>query len=273
MEEEEERPAVTACGEGISSTTSGWSSFQETLGRMEREARACPAYTLALRIFAQHRMLESENDFLVGLEGLHLGASQGDADAAVVLGTLYREGIVVDEDVRRALACYRKGADLGHPMAMNDLALLYENGIEGVLQQDVAEAIRLYRLAAENGLHLALANLAGLYLDGAPGLSPDPEEALALFARAAARGCVSAMLSLADIYEEGDVVAQVGLSLAFPPSPHNPFPRLRIIRTCRKPLPVWSALSRSETPRLWGDWGACTWRAWAAPPIRKKRCR
>ena len=73
-------------------------------------------------------------------------AEQGDTDAAMYLGYVYRRGLGVAPDDALAAAWYRRAAEQGSAEAQYELALMYEVGV-GV-EQDVAEAARWYALSS-----------------------------------------------------------------------------------------------------------------------------
>src|SRR5262249_43709000 len=74
----------------------------------------------------------------------------------------------------KAVAWYRRAADLGSPAAMGDLALLHLQG-KGVERSESA-AVALLRKAADLGNPIAMNNLAWM-LQGGHGGRKDPEEA------------------------------------------------------------------------------------------------
>lgn len=72
-------------------------------------------------------------------------AVQGDAEASLFLGYLYRRGVGLVRDDAQAAHWYRRAAQSGHPEAQYELALMYELGL-GV-EQDPEEAAKWYALA------------------------------------------------------------------------------------------------------------------------------
>ena len=113
-------------------------------------------------------------------------AEQGDANAQLLLGSLYDTGQQgVPEDDAEAVRWYRLAAEQGLAEAQVNLGVMYDNG-EGV-PEDKAEAARWYRLAAEQGhprgqLNTALQHITG---EGAP---VDHVQAYAWLVAAAANG-------------------------------------------------------------------------------------
>ncbi|MEE2946825.1 MAG: tetratricopeptide repeat protein, partial [Verrucomicrobiota bacterium] len=90
----------------------------------------------------------------------------GDANAAFRLAELYRSGEgQLPVDLAKAVSLYKTAARLGnHPMAMNTLGLLYEQGWGVKASQ--ALALQWYRKAARAGSAMALANLGKIHAQG-----------------------------------------------------------------------------------------------------------
>lgn len=76
----------------------------------------------------------------------HRLAEQGDGEASLFLGYLYRQGIGVPSDDAKAAIWYRRAAERGEPEAQYELALMYELGL-GVTQ-DIGEASFWYARAS-----------------------------------------------------------------------------------------------------------------------------
>jgi TPR repeat protein len=132
-------------------------------------------------------------------------AEQGHARGQAALGGMYYDGQGVSQDYEQAALWFRKAADQGHPMAQNNLGWMYENG-QGVAQKH-EEAVKWYLKAVEQDLDLAQANLGALYYSGY-GVSQDYKEAFKLFRRAAEQNCGIAQLNLGDMYWWGQGVSQ-----------------------------------------------------------------
>ena len=67
-------------------------------------------------------------------------------------------------DYEQAASFFRLSAEQGDPVAQNNLAFMYRNGV-GVAQ-DYEAAVKWYRLSAEQGVVLARNNLAVMYYNG-----------------------------------------------------------------------------------------------------------
>ena len=90
----------------------------------------------------------------------------GDANAAFRLAEMYRSGEnQVPRDLARAVSLYKTAARLGnHPMAMNALGILHEQGWGVKASQ--ALALQWYGKAARAGSAMALANLGKIHARG-----------------------------------------------------------------------------------------------------------
>jgi hypothetical protein len=87
-----------------------------------------------------------EGDRAAAIAGWRARAADGDADANLFLAHLYRRGIELERDDRRAAERFRAAANAGSPEAQYQLGLMYELGI-GV-STDLGEASRWYGLSS-----------------------------------------------------------------------------------------------------------------------------
>ena len=108
--------------------------------------------------------------------------------------------------LRSARLSYDDATKRGYVSALNDLAVLYENG-DGV-DANGAQAIELLKRAAQQGDPLAMYNLALHYKDGTNDVKRDVAQAAEWFAKAAESGSVSAMVELGDALINGRGQAQ-----------------------------------------------------------------
>ena len=110
---------------------------------------------------------------------------QGDAEAQLLLGSLYDTGEGVPEDDAEAVRWYRLAAEQGLAEAQLNLGVMYDNG-EGVPEDDTVAA-QWYRMAAEQGHPKAQLNMALQYITG-EGLPVDHVRAYAWLDLGAAGG-------------------------------------------------------------------------------------
>jgi TPR repeat protein len=120
------------------------------------------------------------------------GVELGDVDAMAFLGEMYREGLGVKLDNKKAERLFRAAADRGHAVAQDKLAFLLD------AEKKHEEAFRYYALAADQGYTYAETNLGCCYRDG-EGTEVDLGKARYWFERAAAKGHETAINALADL--------------------------------------------------------------------------
>lgn len=130
-------------------------------------------------------------------------------DATFNLGILYEDGLGVEKDPVRALAYYRRGAELGSQKAMFRAGLLNWLGAPGIAQNRL-EGRYFFEMAAARGDSDAARHLATEREGGDPVLRADQmvaegraAEAFAELEKAAQTGNVRAQTRLAWSYEAG----------------------------------------------------------------------
>lgn len=144
-------------------------------------------------------------------------AEHGDAEAPLVLGSMYDSGLGVPQDYSEAIKWYRMAAEQGNARAQFKLGSMYDIGL-GV-PQDYREAIKWWRLAAEQGDAFAQLNLGAKY-DHGKGVRQDFKEAVKWYRMAAEQGNSFAQEKLAwkyllgDGVPQNDVLAYVWLNIA-----------------------------------------------------------
>lgn len=112
-------------------------------------------------------------------------SDSGDLAAKRNLAHLYRKGLGVEQNPRRAYRLYKQVAIKGLPSAQINLATMYLSG-EGV-RESSKKAVEWYRRAARIGHPSAIFALATLY-DSGHGVRLDPVKARELFDLAYERG-------------------------------------------------------------------------------------
>ena len=133
--------------------------------------------------------LESK-DLVKALTSFKLAANKGDARAQLLLGNLYKEGFLFEQDYKEAARWYSLAAKQGNSGAMLFLASLLVQG-KGVTQ-NFAEAVRLLKLSSAQGLVDAQWFLGGMYQKG-QGVKKDFIRAHMWFNLSAAQGDESAL--------------------------------------------------------------------------------
>ncbi|MDE2118788.1 MAG: sel1 repeat family protein [Betaproteobacteria bacterium] len=132
-------------------------------------------------------------------------AEQGDAEAQLILGSMYDIGLGGPQNYIEAVKWYRMAAEQGNARAQSKLGSMYDIGL-GV-SQDYIEAIKWWRMAAEQGDDVAQLSLGRVY-DHGRGVPKDFKEAVEWYRLAAEQGNVFAQEKLAWKYILGEGVAQ-----------------------------------------------------------------
>ncbi|MBI4968369.1 MAG: SEL1-like repeat protein [Rhodospirillales bacterium] len=130
-------------------------------------------------------------------------AEQGDANAQLLLGTMYSQGKGVPNDLGEARKWYQRAALQNNPAAQFALGDILAQG-KGV-PMDLDEALVWFRRAANQGHVHAINNLGFAYASGT-GVERDPVQAAAWFRKGAQAGDVNAQYNLALAYQNGSGV-------------------------------------------------------------------
>jgi hypothetical protein len=97
-------------------------------------------------------------------------------------------------DYMKAFRSLSQAADLGHPLAQNQLGMMYQMGSGA--PPDGAEALKWFRKAADQGLKTAAKNIGYLYEHGSIGVQKDVAQARYWYCSAAAAGQADAKQAL-----------------------------------------------------------------------------
>jgi uncharacterized protein len=151
-------------------------------------------------VFQLARAYDRAKRYEIALTWYRKAADLGEAMAINNIGGLYRDGNGVIQNYRHAMMWYRRAADLGDASAVNNIGVLYEGG-KGI-EQDYREALAWYNKAADLGVAIAMYNIAGLYKNGR-GVTQDYREAIVWYRKAADLDEASAMYDLGYLYDGG----------------------------------------------------------------------
>jgi len=143
----------------------------------------------------------NRGDYATALQLFEPLAAQGNADAQVLVGFMYQNGLGIPQDYENALKWYWLAADQGNAAGQNNVGTMYANGL-GLHLRDYDEALKWFRLAAAQGFTPAQANLGWMYANGL-GVQRDYDEALKWLRLAAAQGNAWAQTNLGGMYENG----------------------------------------------------------------------
>ena len=140
----------------------------------------------------------SKKNYTQAIEWYTQAADMGSTTAMYKLGVMYYYGDVVAKDIGAALNWLLKSANAGDVYAMYDYAYVFlENDYaEIAVNNRYAESFDEYLEAAENGDPVAMCNVAYMYDYGYGGISVDKNAALDWYIKAAELGDAVAMYSL-----------------------------------------------------------------------------
>ncbi|MCR4954739.1 MAG: leucine-rich repeat protein [Treponema sp.] len=128
-------------------------------------------------------------------------ADAGYGTALFQLGCYYYEGITVEKDLQKAISYFEKAALAGDSNSMNYLGLIYFQGAD--VEKDDVKAFEYFKRAAENGREVLKANLAYVYENGI-GTKKDPVAALKYYEKAANEGNFTGLKEAANLYLYGN---------------------------------------------------------------------
>lgn len=132
-------------------------------------------------------------EFSKAVEVLSKASADGEDEASLVLGHLYRQLTGLADAPRLCAQYYRRAADQGHPVAQDRLADLYMSGYG--LEQDDIQAFYWTQQTANQAYAHALCNLAYMQREGI-GVAPDDRAADASLLLAVALADARALFTL-----------------------------------------------------------------------------
>lgn len=117
------------------------------------------------------------------------------------MGNLYRKGLGVERDLKKAFDLYLYAAERGHPEDQNNVGYAYFRG-EGV-PQDFVKARYWFEKATAQNWGASADKLGLIYLDGS-GTKKDLTKAFEYFQKGADLGDRSAMVNLGNMFRNGN---------------------------------------------------------------------
>jgi len=130
------------------------------------------------------------------------------------IGRWYGKGYGGEVNKKHGVVWYTKAINGGNSVAMNSLALAYENGDLG-LTQSHTKANELYALAAEKG-HAGARFELGFNYENGSGVEIDFNRCVELLEQSAKQGHVNAQFNLANIYRFGSEDNENGNPMTIP---------------------------------------------------------
>lgn len=128
-------------------------------------------------------------------------AKQGDAEAQVALGDMYRDGKGVGGDLNAAHDWFLKAAEQGHAVAQYTLGFMYKHQEVDCLNNAMVEVY--FHKAANQGVVEAQYEMGRLYQIGFDRVEQDPEKAMTWYLKAAEQDYAPAMVAIGSLHESG----------------------------------------------------------------------
>lgn len=148
-----------------------------------------------------------DEDYALAFEYAKKSAAQNNGDGIWTLALCYEYGRGVEEDVAKAVALYRKGAELGHAPSQNNLACYMMRG--DYLANDDEAAFLLFEQAAMQGYKLAEFSLCKMYELGR-GTEVNLAKAIEWGEKAATGGSADTQYEVAKLYtyttDDGEMI-------------------------------------------------------------------
>jgi uncharacterized protein len=144
--------------------------------------------------------------FIASLPLVQKAANAGNIDAMNNLAVIYQNGRGVAQSYDKAREWFQKAADAGDVDAMNSLGELYYYG-RGVAR-DYTQARDWYEKAAAGDNANAMYSLGWMYEKGSGAIIQDYTQARNWYQRAAAAGNTEAMYNLGVLYQNGQGITQ-----------------------------------------------------------------
>ncbi|KAF9545320.1 hypothetical protein EC957_011074 [Mortierella hygrophila] len=134
-----------------------------------------------------------------------ISAGEGDKDAQVALGDMYKDGKVVPQNYQTAMDWYFKAVEQGDAAGQQRVGVLYDEGF-GV-PQNYSTAMNWYLKSAEQGNAAAQYNIGGLY-HYAHGVPRDYAQAMKWYLKVAEGGHAGSQYNIGELYYFGRGVRQ-----------------------------------------------------------------
>ena len=177
-------------------------------GRLDGHG-ALQACRAAVQAFPEERRLHYQlgrahdrlGQYGEALQAYTTASDMGSMAALNNLAILHENGEGVPASPEKAFPIYIRAAEGGDVAAMTNAARMLEHG-RGV-QKDLAGAARWYQAAVDRGDSYALSRLVPFYLEGRGGIAKDMEKGFDLYRQAIAQGDPMAMATVAVLIDNG----------------------------------------------------------------------
>jgi len=156
-------------------------------------------------IFSEGFKHHQQGEYGEAAKKYHKAAIKGNVVAQQLLGSLYMNGLGVEQDITKAIYWFQKAADQDEAIAQYYLGILYLKG-DGV-EPDTSKAVHWLHKSAEQGDSLAQYQLGYMYLNG-KGVEKKYFMATHWFRKAAEQREAIAQYYLGMMYAHGEGVAK-----------------------------------------------------------------
>ncbi|MBA5248810.1 MAG: hypothetical protein FE834_04660 [Gammaproteobacteria bacterium] len=144
----------------------------EDIDKKKDKAKALKLFKKACSLNVEHSCVSVGNHFYKKEEYtkailfIEKGAKLGSHWGLNFLGWIYQNGFGVKKDIDKAIALYKKATNMGYLISMQNLAKIYEEGLEGV-KKDKNKAEYYYQksLSIEPNNRASLKSLVDLYIE------------------------------------------------------------------------------------------------------------
>lgn len=140
-----------------------------------------------------------KKDYATAFEELNTLAKEGNPEALNMVGQMYENGWGVDQDKKKALRYYKRGASKGHMGSVNSL--------RAIKHIEYVKELETVRPAAEAGDSVAQ-NRLGTMAEFGYGMPRSPDQAIQWYLKAADQGLVAAQHNIGRSYNFGTGVTQ-----------------------------------------------------------------
>ena len=149
----------------------------------------------------------AETFFKDSIQEIQTSAEKGNATDEMFLAMSYAYGYGSKPHGPKAIEWFKKAAEHGNAQAEEQIGVLYEYGLEDLVQQDYREAIKWYKKAAEHGCARAQLNLGLRYSSG--DLVPqNSKESTKWIQKSAEQGYIKAQYAIGMCYLVGEGVPE-----------------------------------------------------------------
>lgn len=144
---------------------------------------------------------ESQKQYNTAMDWYLKASDMGSTKGMNQVGWLHEHGLGYKQDAMLALEWYLKAANLGDILCMNNYGLLlYDNALE-IVKDQYASSLPEYQKAAEQGDPVAMYNIAHMYEEGLGGLPYNNSKAMEWYQKAADLGDGYAMYRIGVLYQ------------------------------------------------------------------------